>query len=631
MKPTKEQMKVIKCKDPVISLNAPHGTGKTKTLAWFIVEKASGGKYKHILAVTLTKEAAKNMEEELKKLGPALPGTSVTFSTFHSFSYGVLRANVSPIGFRQNILVDQGINTKLIKKMVIKDKGDLKGIDKPIKAIVNIYKKHVCSGLSILNAIKKVIDDDSYTKVLKIIIKKIKKEKVEMNVMDFDDMIYYFWKLLKQDDSFIGMVVCSNPLMVVDEFQDITQVQWKIMKLLINKGMYFLGTGDPYQTIYRFVGASFKRFDHLEKIKQCHKFHLTQNHRTTNEIIALSNAVRSQIKHYNRVKMWSQNRGPKPKVIFSYSKNQRVKGILKKIRFHMKKGVPLKEMAILSRFDKDLKYPSEIFVKEKLPHKTFLKDNTKTNPPLIELFLSIIKISQNQGNGKIWGKILPYLKGVGDKSLKMILTSLKETDYRYEGLDNVPGKRFNEDLNRLRNLFKEIDMKKDEPTIVLQMIKEFCSKLKKVGVIDSDGTGLITLINIAKQSSTIGEFLLDYQDIPYRIYHPYNSEHSSKEYLTLSNIHKAKGKGFKVVFILGPYDHNFEDKNFGTFKNDKLITDEIMIIDTAITRCSRHLYFLFPMTYKEWKNKSHKKNPSIFIRNCSKKLYNRYSIEDVKD
>ena len=53
-------------------------------------------------------------------------------------------------------------------------------------------------------------------------------------------------------------------------------------------------------------------------------------------------------------------------------------------------------------------------------------------------------------------------------------------------------------------------------------------------------------------------------------------------------------------------------------------------MDTAVTRCKRHLYFIFPMTHEEWKKKRHKKNPSIFIRNCPSKLYDIYTIKKAR-
>ena len=119
------------------------------------------------------------------------------------------------------------------------------------------------------------------------------------------------------------------------------------------------------------------------------------------------------------------------------------------------------------------------------------------------------------------------------------------------------------------------------------------------------------MLKIVKKSANLQEFLLNYQDPSYGTYYPSNRDIDDDGFITLSNIHKIKGKEFEVVFILGSYDTMFE--NHGIFDNDELIKDEIMVMDTAITRSKRHLYFLFPMTKKKWDDRKYERNPSIFI------------------
>ena len=132
---------------------------------------------------------------------------------------------------------------------------------------------------------------------------------------------------------------------------------------------------------------------------------------------------------------------------------------------------------------------------------------------------------------------------------------------------------------------------------------------------------------MVRVSKNIQDFILNYNDPSFGVYHPFNK--ASNQYLTLSNIHKIKGKGFKVVFILGAYDGKF--KGLGTFDDTESIKDEIMIMDTAVTRSKCYLYFLFLTTKKEWNKKKQKNNPSIFVRDCSKDLYDLYTVSVVGD
>ena len=76
MNPTKEQNKVVKCEKELIALLAPHGTGKTETITWFVQERYDTKKYKRIIIVTLTNSAADTMNDRLQQLN--LP--SLTFS-----------------------------------------------------------------------------------------------------------------------------------------------------------------------------------------------------------------------------------------------------------------------------------------------------------------------------------------------------------------------------------------------------------------------------------------------------------------------------------------------------------------------------------------------------------------------
>ena len=125
--------------------------------------------------------------------------------------------------------------------------------------------------------------------------------------------------------SFIFIPCCGKPNVVdavlkdythlfVDEFQDTTGIQWRVTKLLIAAGIRFLGAGDPYQTIHRYAGASFQRFDQLEALKGCQAFELTVNHRSTQQVVALANGLIGQHNRGLSNKVTANKTGPKPKV-----------------------------------------------------------------------------------------------------------------------------------------------------------------------------------------------------------------------------------------------------------------------------------------------------------------------------
>ena len=178
-------------------------------------------------------------------------------------------------------------------------------------------RKYVRSTKDIESIAKELIEDRNDRKLAIRILKKLKVWKRENNVMDFDDTLFYFRKLLENDPTIAKTVTRDFSHLAVDEFQDITEVQWCIMKILIDAGICFFGTGDPFQTLYRYAGASLERFDQLEAIPGCRTFELTENHRTTKPIVALANGLIRQISKKDSNKVWTEEPGPKPIIYFN--------------------------------------------------------------------------------------------------------------------------------------------------------------------------------------------------------------------------------------------------------------------------------------------------------------------------
>ena len=154
------------------------------------------------------------------------------------------------------------------------------------------------------------------------------------------------------------------------------------------------------------------------------------------------------------------------------------------------------------------------------------------------------------------------------------------------------------------------------------MTLEFLKSLKKK-IKDLDSYSK-TITEMASGSSNIDDLFFNCHDKSFGEHHNFKGRYQSKNEITLANIHQIKGREFKVMFVLGSLDRLFE--NYKTFKSKLKITDELFVMLTAITRTKSHLYLLFPMTHDEWRKRIHKQNPSIFIRNCQKKIYHTHSV-----
>ena len=255
MNPTKEQDKVIKSERSLIALLAPHGTGKTETITWFVLKRFSTKKYKRIIIVTLTNSAADNMNDRLQQLNLPSLTFSVKAKTFHSFAKVILHKYADKIGYKKDFEVVPGISERLVKSIYNENRDRFKSLNNPFEVIKTVSEKYLRTNNRIIDIAQTEIKEIKMSIEIRKVVLSVQKRKRLLNVMDNDDLTFNFYKLVKDNRAIVLSIFSENPLMIVDEFQDTTNIQWKAMKILIENGIYFLAAGDPYQTLYRFARA----------------------------------------------------------------------------------------------------------------------------------------------------------------------------------------------------------------------------------------------------------------------------------------------------------------------------------------------------------------------------------------
>ena len=214
-KPSKEQLRVIECEDPVISLRGYHGTGKTKTAAEFAIHRLQAERKCRVLVVTLTKRAAVNFADWLYETPDWEPyfNRRVRVGTFHSFAQSYVRKFASRIGFTPLFLLNNDINSKVLND-IVKDKN-IDFSENPAKDLNDLYKMHVRSAKGIKSTVQQHIKKRKDQKGVIKILKRMHRQKKKMNVMDHDDTLYYFRRLLKKEVRVVNAVLRDFTHMVV--------------------------------------------------------------------------------------------------------------------------------------------------------------------------------------------------------------------------------------------------------------------------------------------------------------------------------------------------------------------------------------------------------------------------------
>ena len=236
------------------------GSGKTKVLTTRIAYLLEQGVSDyHVLAITFTNKAAKEMRERLNLL---VPGNHVFVGTFHSFGLKIIRENVDKLGMNKNFtILDSDDVLSLIKKIMKERDIDPKEVSPYfIRNKISFIKNELLTDADMDKFFntpveKKVIEIyHEYDKVLR-----------KNNSVDFDDLLRLPVELFKRDSEVLEHYQEHYQYILIDEYQDTNEVQYKLSKLLANRYKNIFVVGDPSQSIYGFRGANFRNildFEH---------------------------------------------------------------------------------------------------------------------------------------------------------------------------------------------------------------------------------------------------------------------------------------------------------------------------------------------------------------------------------
>src|SRR5260370_37250239 len=301
---------------PVLIL-AGAGTGKTRVITFRIAHMIEKGVAPgHILGVTFTNKAAREMQERVSKLIPRpTKGPNgekpdrPTICTFHSLCVRILRLHIELLGYKKNF--------------VIYDESEQLGAIKKILAQISAKGEKTDPGgmLSLLSRVKNggersaAFADESVRAMAEHIRNRYESALRACNAVDFDDLILLTLRLFTEHPEALEACRARYRYVMVDEYQDTNAAQFELVHALTREHRNLCVVGDDDQSIYGWRGAEIANLLDMEKhFPEVKLIKLEQNYRSTNTILNASNAV---IKHHvrrRRKQLWSQ-KGQGAKII----------------------------------------------------------------------------------------------------------------------------------------------------------------------------------------------------------------------------------------------------------------------------------------------------------------------------
>jgi DNA helicase-2/ATP-dependent DNA helicase PcrA len=361
------QREAVKHIDGPQLILAGAGSGKTKTLttrlAYLISEV--GIDPQNTLTLTFTNKAAKEMRERANTLITHKTSSIPLLCTFHKFGLLFLKFHIEKLGRANNfVIIDSDDKKRIIKRIAKENKIDLN-----IAFINSEISKYKNTLLNADEIIKKAELPD-YKKIATIY-KAYETEITENNLVDFDDLLMLTYQILEQDKELRKETSNRYQYIMVDEYQDTNELQFKLLELLASEHQNLCVVGDDDQSIYGWRGANIRNIlEFSEQFKGTKTVKLETNYRSTSPILKAANELIEHNSQRIGKKLTShKGDGMAVKVFHSLDESLESRAIAREVKELLAKGVSSDEIAVLYRINALSRSLEEGFTKEALPFK----------------------------------------------------------------------------------------------------------------------------------------------------------------------------------------------------------------------------------------------------------------------
>ncbi len=290
------------CDSPLLVL-AGAGSGKTSVItqkiAWLIARRHLAPS--KIAAITFTNKAAREMRERVAQLVSAEDAQALTVSTFHALGLKFLQIEHARAGLRRGFSVlDADDSGGIIKELAPKGvKPDV------LFGIRNLLSRAKNGGLSpeqALAAARSPRELEAAT-----IYEMYQQRLAAFNAVDFDDLIRLPLQILESDEEARSTWRERLRYLLVDEYQDTNDAQYRLLKVLAGERGGITCVGDDDQSIYAWRGANPENIDQLGRDwPNLRVIKLEQNYRCGKRILRAANRLIGNNPHLHEKKLWSE-------------------------------------------------------------------------------------------------------------------------------------------------------------------------------------------------------------------------------------------------------------------------------------------------------------------------------------
>lgn len=604
---TMQRKAAEKTEGPLLIL-AGAGSGKTRVLTHRIAHLVENlGVYPgNILAITFTNKAAKEMKGRVEALlGRA---TDIWVSTFHSACVKILRRDIDKIGYTRDFIIYDGSDQQTLIKDCLKELNineDTFSVSM-VQGKIGDAKDRLMSPQKFAQEYIGDFQMETVGRIYALYQKKLRKN----NALDFDDLIFKTVEVFLNHADILSYYQNKFKYIMVDEYQDTNQAQYKLVNLLAQNHQNLCVVGDDDQSIYSWRGADIRNILNFEDdFPEAMVIKLEQNYRSTQKILDAANCViRNNMGRKDKV-LWTDNKtGDVIDYYKAMNEHDEAQFVASQIRCMIEgDGRNYSEFAILYRTNAQSRVVEEMLIRANIPYKIFggLKFYARKE---VKDIIAYLRLIQNPVDDISVKRVINVPKrGIGDRTVEKLgeyagrtgeslFSALLEPDAIKDF-----SKRVQAGIENFAAMIQKYHGRKHEITVaelIAKVLEEsgYIEELQKDDSIEARSRieNLQEFVSVAmdfektSEIKTLEEFLGNISLVS-----DIDNMSDDENAVVLMTLHSAKGLEFPIVFLVGMEDGIFPISR--AVNDDRELEEERRLCYVGITRAEERLFISHAM------------------------------------
>ena len=603
---------------------ASAGSGKTAVLIRriaYLIEL--GVPPSSIMAVTFTNKASLEMKDRLETFTSPEVAKKVMLGTFHKICIRMLKRFGDRVGLdRMFAIAAPTDQSTAMKNALLQHGGDTSA--EGVRMMIGVVSKIKGDLLSPDDYMASMLDGDNtqYVHSTYNVYQSYQDELRRLNMLDFDDLIYYAVKLLETSDETRRYYQNCYSYVLLDEYQDTNASQYRLMALIAGKTMPLkpqpsnvLAVGDDAQSIYAFRGSDIQIILDFEKdFPEARTIRLEQNYRSTKAIVHTGNQlIKHNVKQKEKTSFTANANGDKIKVFKAYKSDDEADFVANEIKnLTSFGGYKEGDIAILYRANFLSTEMERKLIDQRINYK-IVKGTGFFDRMEIRDTLAYLKVLVNPHDDIAMERVLQLTPGVGKTSIEKIKEEARSMNI---GLSQMlkyfkpERKQLATALDELRNLLRDLyliyhvskeEKRADPVSKVLEIVWTRTGYMRKLKESKTD-ENRARVLNL-KELKRVTKYYEEHEEDPSLsdfvegiILQTSDDRESDGDFVKLMTIHASKGLEFPVVFIIGMNEEVLPHKN--SIHEEGGLEEERRLCYVAITRAEKLLY----MSYSKVRN-----------------------------